>query len=159
VAEAAQSVGLPSRLADELAARYGELEPWPEAGAALRALQGRAKLAVVTNCSDALAAVAVARTGVPFDVVVAAERAGFYKPDPRPYRLALDELGLAPGACLFVAGSPYDLVGTARVGLATYWHDRLGLAPPPGAPPPMARHPTLEPLPGVVLGDGPAHTP
>jgi 2-haloacid dehalogenase len=159
VAEAARSVGLPARFADEIAARYGELEPWPEAGAVLGALRGRVKLAVVTNCSEALAAVAVARTGIAMDVVVSAERAGFYKPDPRPYRLGLDELGLAPAACLFVAGSPYDLVGTARVGLPTYWHDRLGLAPPAGAPSPLARHSTLEPLASMVLDDGPGRVP
>jgi beta-phosphoglucomutase-like phosphatase (HAD superfamily) len=34
------------------------------------------------------------------------ERAGFYKPDPHPYRLALDELHVEPQDCLFVAGSP-----------------------------------------------------
>ena len=57
---------------------------------------------------------AVACTGIAFDVVVTAERAGYYKPDPRPYRMALDELGIAAGRCLFVAGSAYDLFGTQR---------------------------------------------
>ena len=32
VANAAETVGLPRRLADELAARYGDIEPWLEAG-------------------------------------------------------------------------------------------------------------------------------
>ena len=32
VADAAESVGLSRQLADELAARYGDIEPWPEAG-------------------------------------------------------------------------------------------------------------------------------
>ena len=49
---------------------------------------------------------------------------------------------------LFVAGSAFDLVGTARVGLATYWHDRAGMAAPDGAPPPLAHETTLEPLRG-----------
>jgi hypothetical protein len=31
--------------------------------------------------------------------------------------LALDELGVVAERCLFVAGSAYDLFGTARVGL------------------------------------------
>jgi hypothetical protein len=38
---------------------------------------------------------------------------------------------------LFVAGSGFDLIGTARVGLDAYWHNRVGLAPPPGAPRPL----------------------
>jgi FMN phosphatase YigB (HAD superfamily) len=64
-----------------------------------------------------------------------AEEAGFYKPDPRPYRLALERLGIAAGEAAFVAGSGYDLIGTAAVGLRTYWHNRVGLRRPDGAPP------------------------
>src|ERR1035437_9984658 len=47
--------------------------------------------------------------GVDLGVIVTAERAGFYKPDPRPYRLALEELKVDPEYCLFVAGSSYDV--------------------------------------------------
>ena len=47
----------------------------------------------------------------------------------------LDELGVAPSRCLFVAGSAYDLFGTSQLGLATYWHDRIGMTPPRNAPP------------------------
>ena len=32
-------------------------------------------------------------------------------------------------AVLFVAGSGFDLVGTARVGPDSYWHNRAGLTP------------------------------
>jgi 2-haloacid dehalogenase len=147
VAEAAAEVELSPNLAAQLALRYGELEPWPEVREVLGALRREgAALAVVTNCSEELAAKAVACTGIDFDAVVAAERAGFYKPDPRPYERALNEMGLAPGRCLFVAGSAYDLFGTSKVGLPTYWHDRIGMAPPPDAPEPIARHRSLYPL-------------
>src|SRR5580693_9210948 len=102
VAEAAAEVGLSPALAAQLAARYDELEPWPEVHEVLGALRREGvRLGVVTNCSEELAARAVACTGINFDAVVTAERAGFYKPDPRPYELALDELGVAPGRCLF----------------------------------------------------------
>ena len=147
VAEAAAEVGLSPTLAAQLAARYGELEPWPEVREVLGALRHeRVRMAVVTNCSEKLAATAVAATGIDFDVVVTAERAGFYKPDPRPYEMALDELGLVPSRCLFVAGSAYDLFGTSKVGLPTYWHDRIGMAPPRNAPEPIAHHRSLYPL-------------
>ena len=147
VAEAAAEVGLSPTLAAQLAARYGELEPWPEVREVLGALRHeRVRMAVVTNCSEKLAATAVAATGIDFGVVVTAERAGFYKPDPRPYEMALDELGLVPSRCLFVAGSAYDLFGTSRVGLPTYWHDRIGVAPPRNAPEPIAHHRSLYPL-------------
>ena len=47
---------------------------------------------------------------------------------------------------LFVAGSAYDLFGTSKVGLPTYWHDRIGMAPPRNAPEPIAHHRSLYPL-------------
>jgi FMN phosphatase YigB (HAD superfamily) len=108
-------------------------------------------LGVVTNCSERLGRIAAARVGVPFAAIVTAERAGTYKPDPRPYRLGLEELGVAPARCLFVAGSAYDLLGTAQVGLPTFWHDRIGMAPPAGAPAPFAHESTLDGLVSFVL--------
>jgi 2-haloacid dehalogenase len=93
VAEAAEAVGLPRRLADVLGARYADLRPWPDAQATLMRLSAAGiPLGVVTNCSEQLGRVAVACLGVPMDVVVTAERVGFYKPDQRSYRLALAEL-------------------------------------------------------------------
>lgn len=153
VGNAAEAVGLPRGLAAELAARYDAIAPWPEADAVLGALhQAGIPLGVVTNCSEPLGRRAAARIAVPFAVVVTAERAGYYKPDPRPYQLGLQELGVTAGRCLFVAGSAYDLFGTARVALPTWWHDRIGMAPPPGAPAPLARHSSLTPLTKLVLG-------
>ena len=75
VAEAAEEVGLPRGLAERLGACYGEIKPWPEAHAVLSALHEHVPLAVVTNCSEHLGAMAAATTGVEFDVLVTAERA------------------------------------------------------------------------------------
>jgi 2-haloacid dehalogenase len=153
VREAALETGLPGAFADALLARYDDLAPWPEVGEVLSALAARVPLAIVTNCSETLGRIAATRTGIHFAATVTAERAGFYKPDPRPYRLALAELGDPPPAeCLFVAGSPYDLFGAAAVGLPAFWHDRAGILAPPGAPPPIARHDTLWPLRDLVAG-------
>jgi FMN phosphatase YigB (HAD superfamily) len=99
-----------------------------------------------------LGRIAAARTGVDFDVVVTAERAGFYKPSAHPYRLALRELGATAGESLFVAGSAYDLFGAGAVGLPVYWHDRIGMALPPAAPPPLCREGSLLPLLPLVTG-------
>jgi 2-haloacid dehalogenase len=152
VREAAVEVGLPPTVADHLLKRYGELDPWPEVAEVLGALEGQIPLAVVTNCSEALARIAVARTGIAFAVVVSAERAGFYKPHPRPYRLALEGLVAAPETSLFVAGSAYDLSGASAVGMPVFWHDRIGMEAPPDAPPPIARHDSLFPLRRIALG-------
>jgi 2-haloacid dehalogenase len=151
VAEATTEVGLPFELAGSLAARYQELVPWPEVGDILAALRNEGlRLGVVTNCSEALGATAVACTGVEFDVVATAERVGYYKPDPRPYETALAELGIPANRCLFVAGSAYDLFGAIRVGLPTYWHDRIGMQLPANAPTPLHHYRVLHPLLDVV---------
>ena len=154
VAEAAEAVGLRRGLAADLDARYAELQPWPGVQQTLRGLQAAGlRLGVVTNCSERLGRIAAGCVGVGFDVLVTAERAGCYKPDVRPYRLGLAELGVDdPARCLFVAGSAFDLVGTAQVGLPTYWHDRVGMAPPPEAPAPLAHEASLELLLPLALG-------
>jgi len=151
VREAAREVGLPELLADRLVGSYGELAPWPEVEPVLAVLERHVPLAIVTNCSESLGRVAVARIGIAFDVVVTAERAGYYKPHPRPYQVALDALGAAPEDVLFVAGSPYDLFGAAAVGMPVFWHDRMHMRAPPGAPAPIAHHDNLYPLlPSVI---------
>jgi len=152
VGEAAAETGLAPSLAAQLAARYGELKPWPEVREVLRALHGDGiALGIVTNCSEELAATAVACTGVEFEAVVTAERAGYYKPHPRPYQMALDELGVVPSRCLFVAGSAYDLFGTHKLGLPTYWHDRVGMTRPPDAPTPIEHRRSLYPLLSAIV--------
>lgn len=150
VHESAQSAGLPASVADTLLATWDALAPWPEVPAVLSTLHPRVRLGVVTNCSNALAARAVARLGAPVDVVVAAERAGAYKPDRRPYEMALAELGLPAARVLFVAGSPYDIPGAGGVGMPVLWHNRLQLTRPDGVGLPWAEIATLDALPGLV---------
>jgi 2-haloalkanoic acid dehalogenase type II len=153
VAEAAAEAGLDRRLADELAVRYAELRPWPGVTDELTRLAAAGiKLGVATNCSEVLGRIAASCVGVPFDAIVTAERAGFYKPDPAPYRLALSELGVTPERCLFVAGSAYDLVGASRVGLDIWWHDRVGMQKPAEAPDPLRHTRELTGLADFVLG-------
>jgi 2-haloacid dehalogenase len=148
VAEAAEAVGLDRTLAGRLDANYADLQPWPEVVSTLTKLADSGlPLGIVTNCSRRLGAIAARQVGVSFAVLMTAEEAGFYKPHPAPYQRALDRLGVTPDRCLFVAGSAYDLIGTARVGLPTYWHDRIGMQPPPAATAPLAHERTLTELP------------
>lgn len=89
-------------------------------------------LATATNCAEERAQAAVQALDNPFTVVVSAERAGAYKPDPRPYQLALAGLGLPPEQVLFVAGSAHDAIGAAAIGMPVVWVNRLGIPHPPG---------------------------
>ncbi|MDA0981698.1 MAG: HAD-IA family hydrolase [Proteobacteria bacterium] len=146
VREAADVTGLTAEHADTLESIWDELKPWDDAREFLAALATKYRLGVVTNCSERLGRRAAAAIGVPFDVVVTSERAGFYKPNPVPYRLALAELGLHPDCVTFVAGSGFDLIGTAAIGMQTLWHNRAGIAKPPHAPAPFAERRTLREL-------------
>ena len=102
-------------------------------------------LAVATNCSIRLGGQAAARVGVPFTVVETAESVGFYKPRPEVYRAVLQKLHTEPHRTLFVAGSASDVPGAKAVGMAVYWHNRIGLAPRDDARPDYLEV-TLEPL-------------
>jgi 2-haloalkanoic acid dehalogenase type II len=152
VVQAAVECDLGEAVGRSLIERWDELRAWPDAKRVLSALKEQLPLAVVTNCSERLGGKAVARVGVAFDVVVIAERAGAYKPDPLPYGLALDELGVAPERALFVAGSVFDVNGAGALGMDVYWHNRAGLPPPDHAPALIAEHPSLEPLVDIISG-------
>jgi 2-haloacid dehalogenase len=143
---AAARAGLPEALEKDLEAAWETLEPWDDAPEVLERLSKTYRLGVVTNCSQRLGRKAAKRVGVEFDVIVTAQRAGYYKPHPAPYKMAMIELNLRPSGVLFVAGSAFDLVGTARVELDTYWHNRVGLKRPEGVPPPLREARSLEDL-------------
>jgi 2-haloalkanoic acid dehalogenase type II len=128
VRDAASVVGIERTKADELLRRWGESAPWPDVPGVLPRLRSYTRF-IVTNCSERLGALAAARAGK-FDLVMTAERAGAYKPDPRPYRAALDVLDLHRKRVLFVAGSAHDVGGASRAGMDVYWANR-GRVPAP----------------------------
>lgn len=152
VVQAARECELGEEVGLRLIERWGELKAWPDVQSVLGILKEHAALGVVTNCSERLGRMAIAKAGVEFDVIVIAERAGAYKPDPRPYVLALEELGIAPGQALFVAGSVFDVNGAGAVGMDVYWHNRAGLPRPDHAPALIAEHRSLGPLTDIVAG-------
>ena len=128
VRESASEVGVDAKRASELLRRWGDFEPWPDVPEVLERLDGRKRF-IVTNCSRKLGRLAAFRAGR-FDLVMTAEEAGAYKPDPLPYRMALERLGLDPAEVLFVAGSAHDVGGAARVGMDVYWANRGGASAP-----------------------------
>ncbi|CAD6533216.1 HAD family hydrolase [Paraburkholderia metrosideri] len=146
VRDAAVEVGLPDSAAHALEADWLTLTPWRGAVEALQTLAPHCKLAVVTNCSTRLGVQAARLFPIHWDAIVTAEQAGVYKPDPRPYQLALDTLGVPAHQAAFVAGSSYDMFGTAAVGLRTYWHNHVGLPLVEGAQKPEIEAPMLDQL-------------
>ena len=148
VRDSAREVGVSEERAAEMLRRWGDFEPWPDTPEALERLQGTRRF-IVTNCSQALAERAAARAGT-FELVMTAERAGAYKPDPRPYRAAVDALGLDPHRVLFVAGSAHDVGGAGRLGMDVYWANRGGV-PAPADGQALLERPDLRALPDLAL--------
>jgi len=122
VRDSAGVVGIERTKADDLLSRWGESAPWPDVPGILPRLSSYTRF-IVTNCSERLGALAASRVGR-FDLVMTAERAGAYKPDPRPYRAAIDALNLQRKRVLFVAGSAHDVGGASRAGMDVYWANR-----------------------------------
>ena len=62
-----------------------------------------------------------------FDAEVFSSSVGLRKPDPRIYRLALDELGVEPAEAVFVGdGANDELAGAERVGMTAVMLERPG---------------------------------
>lgn len=147
VRQAAKNTGLDAPAADRLEAAWTTLPPWDGAREVAALAKRHSRIGVVTNCSVRLGRQAAGLLGVEWDVVVTAEEAGCYKPRARPYEMALERLGVQAQDAAFVCGSGFDLFGTAAVGMRTYWHNRVGLALPDGAPAPERMARTLDELP------------
>jgi 2-haloalkanoic acid dehalogenase type II len=106
---------------------------WPaftDSHDALRELQRRCKLVILSNVDNASFAGSNARLDVTFDAILTAQDIGSYKPDPRNFRALLEraaDMGVGPAQHLHVAQSLYhDHVPAQAAGLRTVWINRYG---------------------------------
>ena len=74
-----------------------------------------------------------------FGAVISAPESGAFKPDPRPYRMALERIGADPGEVAFVAAHWWDVAGAKRAGMRTGWVARRDLVLPESVPEPDVR--------------------
>jgi 2-haloacid dehalogenase len=103
----------------ELNAVWHRLEPWPDTIPGLQRLKRRYILATLSN-ADMSAMVRVAKhSDLPWDVIMTAELAKTFKPDPKVYHVAAGYLGLQPDEIMMVACHKYDLRGAKAAGLQT----------------------------------------
>jgi 2-haloacid dehalogenase len=130
---------------DVLDGFMGSVPEWPafpDSAEALRRLQQRFRLGVITNCDDDLFAGSARQLGVEFDWVVTAQQARSYKPSLRPFLTAFGVIGVPRERILHVAQSLYhDHVPAAALDLTTIWIDRRHDKPGFGATPPAAASP------------------
>ncbi|MGA7785323.1 MAG: HAD hydrolase-like protein, partial [Candidatus Acidiferrales bacterium] len=117
---------------DALGRSVGDWPVFADTPDALRRLQRRHKLMIVSNVDRASFARTHAKLGVKMDAVVTAEEVGAYKPDLRMFRRALEvaaEWGAGAGEVLHVGQSLYhDHVPAKKLGLATVWVRRASVA-------------------------------
>ena len=108
--------------------------PFPDTVSALRNLQKRYKLVVISNIDDNLFAETRKRLDVDFDAVITAEQARSYKPSLNNFRIALRTLAVSPDRLLHAAQSVYhDIVPARSLGIATVWVNRRSARPGIGA--------------------------
>ncbi len=119
--------------------------PFPDTVRALRELQKRYKLAVISNIDDDLFAETRKHLGVEFDGVITAEQARSYKPSINNFQIALRTLALSPDRLLHAAQSIYhDVVPAQSLGISTVWVNRKSARPGIGAVRASAGRPDLE---------------
>ena len=101
--------------------------PFPDTVTALKRLQTRYRLAIISNTDDDLFAGTARHLQVQFDQVITAEQARAYKPSLAPFQLALERLGLPKQQVLHIGQSVYhDVVPAKSLGLATVLVRRRG---------------------------------
>jgi HAD superfamily hydrolase (TIGR01509 family) len=102
--------------------RAPELEPLPGLLDFMREAKSRGRsLALVTNApQENVEAILLAlELGESFDEVVLSDEVGSVKPDPAPYRVALDRLGVRPEAALAFEDSTSGIASSVAAGIPT----------------------------------------
>jgi putative hydrolase of the HAD superfamily len=141
VAQALADLGASdAALAADIASTYGELRrravrPFDGAIETVRWLRGlNLRLALITNGSALDQREKIERFGLAelFDLVMIEGEFGFGKPDPRVYRHALSNLGVAPADTWMVGDNlEWEVAVPKRLGLTCVWVDRHGRGLPP----------------------------
>src|SRR5229473_3077826 len=114
--------GLSEAETDHLNRAWHRLDPWPDSVSGLTRLKRKFIIGTLSNGNIALLVNMAKRAGLPWDVVLSAELAHHYKPDPQAYQMPPQLLGLAPHQVMLVAAHPNDLAAAAKrplpIGLA-----------------------------------------
>jgi 2-haloacid dehalogenase len=132
----------------EILSLHESVPSWPpfvDTVDALRELQKRYKLVIISNIDDDLLAKTRKHLDVEFDGVVTAEQARSYKPALNNFQMALRKLALSPDRLLHAGQSIYhDVVPAQSLGISTVWVNRKSARPGIGAVRASEGRPDLE---------------
>jgi 2-haloacid dehalogenase len=117
-------------LRPKLLEAYLRLDAFPEARAALTALQSQnLRLAILSNGSPHMLGSAVEASGLGglLDALLSVDAVRAYKPRPEVYALVTQRLSIAPSEVIFVSSNRWDVMGAASFGFTTIWINRARL--------------------------------
>jgi len=107
---------------------YLHLAPWPDTADTLRQLRSAGvRVIALANFSPRMLQANAENAGLTglFDALVSTDANRTYKPDPRAYRLGMEQLRLAKQEILFAAFAGWDAVGAKAFGYPTVWVNRF----------------------------------
>lgn len=110
-------------LRQDLLAAYRTLDAFPDVAPALDALAARGfRLGILSNGTGAMLREAFSAAGLAnrLDPMLSVESLRLYKPDPRVYQMACDQLSLPVSAIGFVSSNGWDAMGAARFGFRVF---------------------------------------
>jgi 2-haloacid dehalogenase len=116
-------------LRDRLMSLYLTLDPFPEVSSVLARLKAAGlQTAILSNGSPAMldAAVKAAKLETLLDAVLSVEEVGVYKPHPKVYQLAVDQLGIPASAISFQSSNAWDAYAASAFGMKVVWCNRYG---------------------------------
>jgi 2-haloacid dehalogenase len=128
-----------------LAESLKDWKPWPDTIKALRELQSRFPLAIISNVDDDLFATTRPQLEVEFTQIVTAQQAQAYKPSLKIFELALGRVGVPAQRILHLGQSLFhDVIPAQSLGLATVWVNRPSARSGVGAVKIAEAHPDLQ---------------
>ena len=104
---------------DHLNRAWHRLSPWPDTVEGLTRLKRKFIIATLSNGNVALMVNMAKYSGLPWDMILGAEIAHAYKPQPEAYDRSAALLDLGPGQCMMVAAHNGDLVAARSRGFHT----------------------------------------
>ena len=109
---------------DHLNRAWHRLDGWPDSVEGLTRLKRKFILATLSNGNVALMVNMAKHAGLPWDVILGAEVAHAYKPQPEAYDRSAALLDLKPEQCMMVAAHNGDLVAARSRGFHTAFVSR-----------------------------------
>jgi 2-haloacid dehalogenase len=116
-------------LREKLLNLYMELDCYPEIPDVLKTLNaGGLKCAILSNGSPKMLNSAIENAGISEHLFnsYSVDQLGIYKPTPKVYQMAVDDLGVSAERICFMSSNAWDASAAANFGFRVVWVNRFG---------------------------------